>query len=176
MGKLSYFAVPRFFITISSGGSFHYINHLSGHSPVPFITISGLVYDGIFVDYELHTREHPSATTFVIYILFIHTDDRFDGHRYRIAQKLGYGACLMVWLARDRLFFGNMLLWRSKKAGIPIIYNELELLKHVSRFKLYSLSPTKWTQYLALRWLEHQLAYTFRSECSPTRHRRVFIL
>ena len=61
----------------------------------------------------------------------VHIGDQLDGTRYKVIQKLGHGASSTVWLARD-LDLHKYVAVKIKESGLSNLYNELNILKHLS--------------------------------------------
>lgn len=101
--------------------------------PVLNIIMPERLRDDIFVEDMLDNGEHPYR-----YrpggLHPVHIDDRLDGDRYKIVHKLGFGDSSTVWLARDRVLQKYVAL-KIKEAGISEFHNELDTLKHFSKFK-----------------------------------------
>lgn len=95
------------------------------------LNIAIYLSDDVFVEDELHNGEHPYRHCPGLHHVRI---NRLDGDRYNIVHKLGFGDSSTAWLALDRLLQKNVAL-KIKEAGISKFHNELDTLKHVSKFK-----------------------------------------
>lgn len=62
----------------------------------------------------------------------VHIGDLLNGIRYRVVHKLGHGASLTVWLARD-FNSRKYIVVKIKESNLSNLHNKADILNHLSR-------------------------------------------
>ncbi|MCJ1347973.1 hypothetical protein MMC31_006203 [Peltigera leucophlebia] len=85
----------------------------------------------------------------------VHLGDQLDDSRYKVVQKLGHGASSTVWLARDCSLHKYVAV-KIKQSELSNLYNELDILKHLSKAKSDHPGRIYSSAYLLLRhfWID----------------------